>query len=94
VVAIDRHQRARKVESTAFPDEANRYDEELGLPSGPAGRLAAKALKAGIRAAGAAPLARLPSRVEPALDLEFPSLSARMRAQLLRTRAQMSFGSD
>ena len=92
VVAIDRHQRARKVETGAFLEEARRYDEAQGLPAGSLARIAAKALKVTLRGAGTARLVRLPSRLDPACEITFPPAPALVRAQLLRTRARMSFG--
>ena len=92
VVAIDRHQRARKVETAAFVEEAIRYDEERGLPVGPRARIAAKALKITFRGAGAARLARLSSRIDPAFEINFPPAVALVRAQLLQARARMPFG--
>lgn len=94
VVAIDRHQRARKVETLSYRREAARYDLEHGLSGARLGRAAAKTAKVAFRTAGAVRVARLPEVIDPALDLVFPPTHVLMAAQLTRRRAQMPFGED
>jgi glycosyltransferase involved in cell wall biosynthesis len=92
VVAIDRHQRARKVETAAYLEEALRYDEAHGLSADSIARTATKALKITFRVVGAARVAQLQSRLDPAFELRFPPRASLVRAQLLRTRGRMPFG--
>lgn len=94
VIAIDRHQRARKVETSEYPQEALAFDEAHGIPTGRAARAVAKAGKIAIRLAGAPRAARLVRRVDPAIELRFPSSAGLVGVQLLRKRTQMSFGAD
>lgn len=94
VVAIDRHQRARKVESAAFPEEALRLEQAHGASDGPVARAAAKAAKMTFRAAGAARLVGLQARMDPAFEIRFSSPAALVWAQLFYTRARMPFGDD
>lgn len=94
VIAIDRHQRARKVESSAYPEEALAFDEAHGIPTGRAAKTVAKAGKIAIRLAGTLRAARSARRVDPAIELHFPSPAALVGVQLLRKRTLMSFGAD
>lgn len=92
VVAIDRHQRGRKVETAAFLEEALPYEKAQGPAASLLARATVKAAKITFRAAGAARLARLQARIEPAFEITFPPPAALLRAQLVRTRANMPFG--
>jgi glycosyltransferase involved in cell wall biosynthesis len=90
-LAVDRHQRTRKVETTAYRDEAAVYDRGQGLGDGLGTRAIAKAVKVGLRVAGILPLVWLPSSIDAAFDLRFPSRRVLVTSQMLRPRSQLSF---
>lgn len=91
VVAIDRHQRDRKVLRAGFQVEAAAYDRALGVPRGWAANLARRALRVATRATGAITMITLPWILEPAVGLQLPPLGRRIRRQLFTTRDRMGF---
>ena len=88
---IDRHQRGRKVESPAYREEARSYDREHDIDDRTVARITAKTAKIALRMLGVVPLVRLPSIIQPALNLEFPARSVLMASQMMRRRAQLPF---
>jgi glycosyltransferase involved in cell wall biosynthesis len=91
VVAVDRHQRHRKVERAAFHAEAERFDASLGIPKTRIRAAAARWTKACMRLAGAISSRRLTSDVEPAIPLVWPPGRERLRWQLVTRRSRMPF---
>lgn len=94
VLAVDRHQRERKVESWEYLAEADRFDDSIGIRSTRSRALLGQSLRFALRLAGAPWVAALPRQVDEALDLRWPSLSGRLRLQLLTRRKAMPFGSN
>lgn len=93
VLAIDRHQRERKVESPEFRAEAQSFDASVGLRFTPPRAVLAGGLRIALRLAGVPGVRRLPHDVDHAIDLRWPSRSERTRLQLLTLRRNMPFGS-
>jgi glycosyltransferase involved in cell wall biosynthesis len=91
VLSADRHQRARKVETAPYFEEAVRFDSSIGISSGLARSLGARAFKASVRLAGVALTTTLPSTVDPAIDLRWPIMRERIRLQVATSRRAMPF---
>jgi glycosyltransferase involved in cell wall biosynthesis len=94
VLAIDRHQRERKVETADYVVEARRFDASLGIRSTRRRAVLAQSFRLALRLAGAACVGTLPDRIDGAIDLHWPSRRERMRLQLLTTRRKMPFASN
>lgn len=91
VLAVDRHQRERKVESAAFLEEAARFDASLGIVPTRARAALARGVKIALRLTGAVRMLTLPTQVDPALELHWPSSRDRIRLQIATPRRQMPF---
>jgi glycosyltransferase involved in cell wall biosynthesis len=91
VVAIDRHQRARKVLEAGFAAEAEAYEQAAGTALGSTGRRLAALLKMAIRLYGLPTALRLDTRLDPAFGLVVPARRERVRLQVLLRRHRMSF---
>jgi glycosyltransferase involved in cell wall biosynthesis len=94
VLAIDRHQRARKVESAAYLAEAAAFDASIGIEPTRVDRALASALRIGLRAGGIAKLRSLPREVDPAVPLIWPQFTELLRLQLATRRRRMPFASQ
>lgn len=93
-VAVDRHQRERKVETGAWHDEQLALDQQLRFLPRRTDRLLSLVLRTRRRFAGAIALLTLPRRIQPALPLAFPELFMRLRLQLMTRRPGMPFASE
>lgn len=91
VVAFDRHQRERKVLQAAFVEESRTFNDALG-PKPPAANVLAASVRVWTRLAVALTAARLPAIVDPAIELQFPPLGARLAWQLASRRQRLPFG--
>lgn len=90
-LAVDRHQRHRKVETRAYPEEAARFDQSVGIASTRRRAAAARGMKIGMRLMGALRTPTLPATVDPALPLRWPPTWKRLRFQLATPRRRMPF---
>jgi glycosyltransferase involved in cell wall biosynthesis len=90
-VAIDRHQEQRKVLSTAFADELERFDASIGVIPSRRRALLATFVRARIRYGGLWSAATLAHRIQPAIDLQLPSAWRRFDLQLRARRSSVSF---
>lgn len=93
VVAIDRHQRQRKVETKAYRREAEMFDASIGIESTRRSAFVGRALKLGLRLAGVPRTGCLPDEVDAAIELRWPPRRERFRLQMLTTRDKMPFAS-
>lgn len=91
VLAIDRHQRARKVLSPALVNERSTFDAELGVAQRERTSLRARSVKLGFRLRGVPTVVRLRVSIDPAIGLEFRSLVHQLRLQILMPRRFMAF---
>jgi glycosyltransferase involved in cell wall biosynthesis len=91
VIAIDRHQRDRKVESPAYLDEVREFDESIGIGQGGLRRFLARVFRAGIRLAGAPRVVGLPRQIDAPIQLTWPPLLGRLGLQLATPRRRMPF---
>lgn len=87
ILAIDRHQPARKVSEAGYPEEASRFDLEIGIQPSAGKRIRSLSVRARSRLVGLPQMALLPRQVVPAVDLIIPSLPKRLGYQLLLRRA-------
>ena len=87
ILAIDRHQPARKVSEAGYPEEASRFDLEIGIQPSAGKRIRSLSVRARSRLVGLPQMALLPRQVVPAVDLITPSLPKRLGYQLLLRRA-------
>jgi glycosyltransferase involved in cell wall biosynthesis len=93
VLAIDRHRRARKVESTEYLIEAASFDASIGLSPTRGRKVLSRSLKVALRLAGALHLGTLREQIDPAIDLRWPARGERLRLQLMTRRRNMPFSS-
>jgi hypothetical protein len=93
-LAIDRHQRYRKVASSEFLTEAKRFNESVGIKGSAKSRATAALTGVYMRAAGAKTMALLPRQVEPAIRLRIPPLIERMWRQAAVRRSQFGYAAD
>ena len=93
VLAIDRHQRERKVESREYLAEAATFDASIGIPATRSRAVLGHGLRLALRLAGVPRAAVLPGLVEEAIDLRWPSRRERLRLQLFTRRRSMPFES-
>jgi glycosyltransferase involved in cell wall biosynthesis len=91
VVAIDRHQRSRKVLQKAFTSELTAHEALLGRRH--RDFVTALCVRVAIRLRGARIARRLRIELEPALPLIFPSRAKRIVWQLLARRHRFPFTS-
>jgi Glycosyl transferase family 2 len=91
VVAFDRHQRERKVLQPAFLEERRAYNDALG-PEPPAAAALAASVRIWTRLAAAPTAARLPTTLDPAIELRLPGLPTRLAWQLVYKRRRLPFG--
>lgn len=93
VLAVDRHQRERKVETSEYVSEAASFDASIGIPATRSRAVLGRGLRSALRLAGVPRAVVLPRDVDQAIDLRWPSRSARLRRQLFTRRTSMPFGS-
>jgi hypothetical protein len=93
VLAVDRHQRERKVESRGYLAEAVSFDASIGIRSTRSRAMFGSGLRIALRLAGAPRATILPGQVDEAIDLRWPSRGERLRLQLLTRRRSMPFAS-
>lgn len=91
VVAFDRHQRDRKVLQPAYLEERRTYNDALG-PEPPAAAALAASVRVWTRLAATPTAARLPTTLDPAIELRLPGLPTRLAWQLVYKRRQLPFG--
>jgi len=91
VLAVDRHQSERKVESQGYRIEAERFNRSFGLQPSRRLRLLGKALTVSLRLVGAFRIATERRRIQPPIALSWPSVVERIRLQLLTPRRRMPF---
>jgi glycosyltransferase involved in cell wall biosynthesis len=91
VIAIDRHQHARKVESAGYVEEAARFDESIGIRPSGSRRFLAKAFRTALRLAGIPRFLILPRRIDAPIELRWPTALGRLRLQLFTPRRRMPF---
>lgn len=91
VIAIDRHQRSRKVETTPYLVEAEVFNRSFGIVNSPMSGLLARATGAYMRVAGAGTMATLSRSIDPALPLRIPRLPTRMWRQVVVRRRHFRF---
>jgi glycosyltransferase involved in cell wall biosynthesis len=91
VLAVDRHQRARKVETSGFVKEAARFDSSIGIADGRVRTSGARAFKSAVRLVGLALVPTLPSTVDAAIGLRWPAARKRVRLQIATPRRAMPF---
>ena len=92
VLAVDRHQRDRKVESGEFLVEAASFDASIGIVQTRSRAVLAGSLRVALRLVGASRVWTLPNEVDDAIQLRWPSLGQRLRLQLMTPRRNMPFG--
>jgi glycosyltransferase involved in cell wall biosynthesis len=93
VLAVDRHQRERKVENPGYVAEAARFDASIGLSPTRRRTIPSSGLRFALRLAGASRLGRLPEEIDPPIDLRWPSRGQRLLLQLTTRRRRMPFAS-
>jgi hypothetical protein len=92
ILAIDRHQRERKVETPEFKEEVAKH---AGYPPRSMFRQGiVRTSKVAFRLRGAPEMALASRGVQPAIPLEWPPLTQRLRSQLLTPRHRMPFSTD
>jgi glycosyltransferase involved in cell wall biosynthesis len=91
VVAFDRHQRDRKTLQPAQLTESRAYNDALG-PKPPAARMLAASTRVWTRLAAAGTAARLPTTLDPAIELHLPALPTRLAWQVVYKRRRLPFG--
>lgn len=91
VVGLDRNQPQRKSLAPAMSREIADHEQARGRdPDGRAIKLSRKLLKVGFRIAGLPGAMRMPSRIDPAITLEYRPAGRRMQYQIATRRANMS----
>lgn len=90
-VAIDRHQRYRKVASAAFLAEARMFNESIGTGRSARSRIMATLAGSYMRVAGFATMILLPWQVEPAISLRIPPLIERTWRQAAVHRREFAY---
>ena len=93
-VAIDRHQRHRKVMSAGYFAEATRFDESVGIARTASSRALAILTGLYMRVAGATTIVLLPWQVDPAISLRIPPLRERAWRQAAVRRHQFAYRPD
>lgn len=91
VLACDRHQRHRKVETQAFLEEALAYDTALGLRPSRRRITLRRVFTGALRLAGLSRVLRLQRELVPAVDLVWLPLQRRLRLQAATPRRLMPF---
>jgi glycosyltransferase involved in cell wall biosynthesis len=91
VIAIDRHQRKRKIESRGYREEVAQFDASIGIRRGWWEVLVARAFRTAIRLMATPRVLTLPRRVDTPIELAWPSTLARLRLQLATRRRCMPF---
>ncbi|MEA2512435.1 MAG: hypothetical protein QOJ59_1922 [Thermomicrobiales bacterium] len=90
IVALDRHQPARKTLMAGYPQERADYDRARGIDPNSRRRLAlAKTAKVAVRLVGTPRAAMLPHLVKPAIDLDMGSTPTRVAFQTVYERKRM-----
>jgi glycosyltransferase involved in cell wall biosynthesis len=91
ITAADRHQRDRKVLEAGFGEEAEAFDRTMGLRPSTASTVLRRLVRVTLRVRGLASALLLQRLLEPAIDIDIPSLGERIRLQLLTPRSRMPF---
>jgi hypothetical protein len=93
-MAIDRHQRQRKVMTADYKAEANRFDAHLGIANSAGSKALAMTVRVYIRVAGLLPMLLLPWQIDEAIALRIPSLPRRVWQQAAVRRRQFTYAPD
>ena len=93
-VAIDRHQRYRKVASAAFLAEAKHFDESVGIVRSSSSRVLATLTGVYMRVAGMTTMVLLPWQVDPAIALRIPPFPERAWRQAAVRRRQFAYSPE
>jgi glycosyltransferase involved in cell wall biosynthesis len=93
-VAVDRHQRYRKVASADFLTEAKRFDESNGIQNSVGARLLSTVAGLYMRAAGLPSILFLPWQVQQAIRLRVPPLMERAWRQGAVRRREFAYAPE
>lgn len=90
VVGLDRYQPARKTLQTGYPEERDRYVEAAGIdPHSKVRAVSRRVQNVLYRLRGIPNIVRLPSSIQPAIELEFGSVTSRVMFQAATLRRRM-----
>jgi len=93
-VAIDRHQRSRKVASAAFLVEAKHFNDSIGITRSSRSHILATLAGAYMRVAGMPAMMLLPWQVDAAIALRFPPFLERAWRQAAVRRRRFAYAPD